>query len=862
MTGEAGCGCGTGTTCGCDEATPAVQLPGDPAAFAHHAILERMLDHVAHAEVDAHRPLLGWTTRALDDPGIALLSAQAGAAHVIAWNLHRQHADTTLTRSGDAEALQLLTRLLGHRRRPALAATTVLSFAVSEIDGAPTRATVPAGTKVSTIPEPGEKPQVFETDADLDACRAWNSLSPVRAPQPQTVATTTTSLLVTGVGHAVRTGDHVLTWQGEAGSQTTWVLFRVNAVATDDDAQVPTTTLIVSGGRTCAADSYVTSGAAQGTVVLLGDRAMPFGATAPDISFMPESVRIAKGSPATAAATAWKDFTAFKDTKVDLDTVHAAAAAGRVALLDGSSSVLTRITAAVDTARSDFGLSARCTRLTLARTSAGGIDLAVSPLKELDSEVRTLSIYLETGRLSLVVPLADPELPVTGTAPAQHPALPATAQADRFYVLGTHELPPGRRVVLSGVDTTTGAVATEPAVVAKATAVTGSGVTATLLQLEGTLQRRFRASTLSVLANCTVASQAESAPPIPAAPGVEPGVEILGSGDPGVALPRYPLRRPRLAYLPAAGPAGFAPAIQVSVDGRAFHLVDTLPGDNPTSRDFRVLARGDDSAEVQFGGRLPSGIGNVTARYRTGGGAAGNLVAGRLVQSLTPVTGVSTVTNPVPAEGGSDAETDAEMRETAPRAIRTLGRAVALSDFAAFAEGYRGVGRADATEIRLNRARTIVVTIATTTFAPPAPGSDLITELGDAILAAAPPGTKVLVAGFIDLAMSVGVAFAHDPTYRRPDVEDRVRAALLAQFGAAGRPFARAVHRSEILAFVQNVEGVVAARLVSFSATGVVEDAQGRLPCPGPEAPSTGFMPARRLSLAAAGILPFQELTP
>ena len=110
--------------------------------------------------------------------------------------------------------------------------------------------------------------------------------------------------------------------------------------------------------------------------------------------------------------------------------------------------------------------------------------------------------------------------------------------------------------------------------------------------------------------------------------------------------------------------------------------------------------------------------------------------------------------------------------------------------------------------------------------------------------------------------LSVGVAFAHNPAYRRPDVEDRVRAALLARFGAAARPFARAVHRSEVLACVQDVEGLVAARLVSFSATGVVEDAQGRLPCPGPEASSTGFVPARRLSLDAAGILPFSELTP
>ena len=395
------------------------------------------------------------------------------------------------------------------------------------------------------------------------------------------------------------------------------------------------------------------------------------------------------------------------------------------------------------------------------------------------------------------------------------------------------------------------------------TCTPSTGAGSTVIKFDAPLVHRYRASTLTVLANCVPASQGESAPPLPSVPGADPGAEVLGSGDPSVPLPRYRLKRSPLAYVPAAGPPGYAPAISVRVDARGYDRVDRLAGDDPTSREFRVLAREGEGAEVQFGGRLPSGTGNITATYRTGGGSAGNLEHGRLVQAITPVLGVRTVTNPVPAEGGSDAETAAEMRETAPRAIRTLGRAVALPDFAAFAEGYRGVGRADATELRLGRARTIVVTIATTTFVPPAAGSSLLTDLDDAIEAAAPPGTKVTVVGFEDLAMSVKVAFAHDPHLRRPDVEEAVRAALLARFGAAVRPFARAVHRSEVLATVQNVPGVVAARLVTFTSAGAAEDAQGRLPCPGPRVTTsgTGIQVARRLSLAATGIQ-FEELTP
>jgi uncharacterized phage protein gp47/JayE len=647
----------------------------------------------------------------------------------------------------------------------------------------------------------------------------------------------------------------VLVHAGLSGTQITWLLARVTTV-TADNAPEQSTTLGLAGGQTWTADA-TTLPADAGTVVVLGDRAAPFGAAAPDISFMPEEVRNTWGElPGGNPPLVWKNFTVFSTPgSLHLDTVHAAAAPGRAAVFvpgPGLDTQLARIDSVTETARSAFGLSARTSLITVA---------GLPNQAALDPLVRELAIHLETARLSLVVPLADPALPLTA-GPGQHPGLPTENQADRLYLLGHHALPVGRHVVLSGADATTGTPATEAAVVLSATPVSGAGVeAATLLRLQQPLMHRFQSSTLSVLANCVAASQGESAPHALSVPGAGPGAEILGSGDPSVPLPRYPLTRKPLAYVPAAGPNGFAPAIEVRVDGRAYNRADNLPGDVPTSRDFRVVASTGDGAEVQFGGRLPSGTGNVTAVYRTGGGAAGNVAAGRLVQTLTPVFGIRGVINPVPADGGSDAETAAELRATAPRAIRTLGRTVALSDFAAYAEGYRGVGRSAVDELRVGGARTIVVTVSTTTFAPPVAGAPLLDDLRAAILAASPPGTKLLVIGFEDLAMSVTVAFAHDPALRRTEVEDRVRAALVATFGPAVRPFARAVHRSEVVAAVQDVPGVAMVRVGALTAPGVVEDAQGRLPCPGPVASGTSVQPARRLSLAAAGIT-LQELTP
>jgi predicted phage baseplate assembly protein len=336
------------------------------------------------------------------------------------------------------------------------------------------------------------------------------------------------------------------------------------------------------------------------------------------------------------------------------------------------------------------------------------------------------------------------------------------------------------------------------------------------------------------------------------------GAETLGSGNPAVALPRFVLQRAPLAHVPAPGLRGYAPAIEVRVGERAYDLADTLYGAGPGSRRFHVLTRGDGRSEVQFAGRLPTGTGNVTADYRTGGGAAGNLDGGRLTQPVTPVLGVRSVTNAVPAQGGSDPETVESIRAGAPRSIRTLDRAVALSDYEAFAQAYRGVGKAAAVELRSGMRRIMVVTIATTTLDPPA-DSDVVKDLGAAVLAAAPPGTHVRIEGFVDLPMSLEIALATDPARRRGDTEQAVRAALVRDFGRPARRFGEAVHRSQVLACVQGVPGVLAALLTGFSATGVTVDDQGRLPCPGPVLTDAGFTPARLLSVASADVR-FAEL--
>src|SRR5438552_2788089 len=53
--------------------------------------------------------------------------------------------------------------------------------------GAPTKAIVPQGTKVQSLPGPGQLPQTFETSVEIFARPEWNAVRP-RMSHPQMLA--------------------------------------------------------------------------------------------------------------------------------------------------------------------------------------------------------------------------------------------------------------------------------------------------------------------------------------------------------------------------------------------------------------------------------------------------------------------------------------------------------------------------------------------------------------------------------------------------------------------------------------------------------------------------------------------------
>jgi predicted phage baseplate assembly protein len=84
----------------------------------------------------------------------------------------------------------------------------------------------------------------------------------------------------------------------------------------------------------------------------------------------------------------------------------------------------------------------------------------------------------------------------------------------------------------------------------------------------------------------------------------------------------------------------------------------------------------------EHGRKVPAGVDNIRAfKYRTGGGAAGNVPANKIAALATAVAGIESVFNPTPAGGGSDKATTEEMLTIGPRHISHRDRAVSAEDF-------------------------------------------------------------------------------------------------------------------------------------------------------------------------------------
>lgn len=289
--------------------------------------------------------------------------------------------------------------------------------------------------------------------------------------------------------------------------------------------------------------------------------------------------------------------------------------------------------------------------------------------------------------------------------------------------------------------------------------------------------------------------------------------ETLGSGDPTSPNQKFDLKQGPLTYVSAPTASGVDSTLVARVNDIRWHETDALAYSGPRDRNFATRRSPDEITSILFGngvnGARPSrGNGNITAQYRVGIGAVGNVMAGQISQLATRPLGVKEVINPIRASGGADADDTDAARSLAPRTVTALDRLVSVQDYADFTRTFAGVAKASAVRLS-DGVRTLVhVTIAGNDDIPIDETSDLFRNLKTALHRYGDSHQPVRIAVAKRKLLALSAAVKIDPDYLWEDIAPRIRAALLDSFGYRKRELSQNVFLSEIVSIIQSIRGV------------------------------------------------------
>jgi hypothetical protein len=333
--------------------------------------------------------------------------------------------------------------------------------------------------------------------------------------------------------------------------------------------------------------------------------------------------------------------------------------------------------------------------------------------------------------------------------------------------------------------------------------------THTFIKLARKLEYCYRRDTITLYGNVVKATHGEMRK------------ETLGGGDASQAFQAFTLKQPPLTFVASPTPAGAESTLKVYVNDVRWHETNSLADLAPTERKFITKTDDDDKTTVIFGNgqrgaRLPTGIENIRAQYRSGIGRVGNVRAEQISQLLSKPLGVKGVINPLRASGGADRESRDTARKNAPLTVTALDRLVSVSDYADFARTFAGIGKAVATRITDGKCEWVHVTIAGADDIPIDETSDLYRNLLQASHDYGDPHQPVAlqVRELLLLVVSAKVCILAD--YQWEPVATAVRTRLLDTFSFERRELGQDVLLSEVIAAIQSVPGVVYVDVDAF----------------------------------------------
>ncbi len=840
-------------------------------------------------------------TRDDDDFSIALLDAWATLADVLTFYQERIANESYLRTATERVSILELARLIGYKLNPGVAASTYLAFTLEDAPGAPGQATIDIGTKVQSLPGPGEKPQTFETVEKIEAKAEWNALTP-KMTKPQKLEKGSQKVYLKGVTTNLKTGDGLLfigkERENDPGNEN-WDFCRIDTVEVNREAGYTLVTWQEGLG------SDYTQPAAEPQVYVMRQRAALFGHNAPDWRSMPDSIKDSylNGFPDSKKTnikegSQWPKFTISEVADADnnsspytvhLDDVYPQIVQNSWLILSNSSWVeVYKVEFAVEDSRPNFTLTNKTTRLTISGEN----------LNNFNDKLRETVVFAQSEQLELAeIPLTDavtgdsfllqglienfqPEQLLIVSGKRQRVRVSETAKnivltsedgsqtlvlkpGDSLQVLAPPQ-PLKRRfffqklqwhlkhysgfqgfiTVFKILNQIVEESATdEDETVSEVVVVkqTISEPEQTQVKLIRGLKNYYDRITVKIYGNVALATHGETV------------TEVLGNGDSTQSYQQFTLQKSPLTYVSSDNPSGAESTLNIRVNDIFWQEVSTFYQQEKYARIFVTKTNDEGKTTVQFGNQntggkqLPTGQENVQATYRQGIGLEGLVKPEQLSLLITRPLGVRGVTNPLAATGAANPESRDAARQNAPLTVLTLDRLVSLQDYEDFTRAFAGIEKALATWTWNGQVREVFVTVAGENGQDIPEDSNLYQKLLTAIQKAGDPYVLVRVKTYQKVLFRLAAKIKVDSDYLPEKVLKTVKQTLLDRFSFSARQLGQLVTQSEVIAVIQAIPGIVAVDLDQLYRLGEAKKLNPRLLAAVPKVGSESTITAAEL---------------
>ncbi|MBE9180049.1 putative baseplate assembly protein [Oculatella sp. LEGE 06141] len=459
--------------------------------------------------------------------------------------------------------------------------------------------------------------------------------------------------------------------------------------------------------------------------------------------------------------------------------------------------IIDRVKSVSDRARTDYGITAQSTQMQLHHD---WLDFGGETGDRFDV-IRDTTVFAHSEELELAPAPIDPiEEPICGNIIELDRLVPGL-ESGRWLIVT------GERTDISGVS---GVIDTELVMLAGVEQTfdpdLGNDHPHSVLHLGNDLAYCYKRDTVTIYGNVVRSTHGETR------------ADVLGSGDGSQAMQHFTLPQLPLTHLAAPTAKGSKSTLQVSVNDIVWHETESLVYLGEDDRGYMTQTNAEGKTSAIFGNgkngaRLPTGLENVKAVYRTGIGKAGNAQAGQISLLLTRPLGLQAVTNPMRASGGADPESRDQARHNIPLAVMALDRLVSVPDYADFARTFAGIAKASAVSLSDGRRELVHLTIAGVDDAPIDVTSDLYRNFVEALHRLGDPyqPAQVDIRELMVLVMSAKVHLL--PDYLWEGVEPQIRAALLDRFSFDQQELGEDVVPSHVIHTIQKVAGVAAVDL-------------------------------------------------